>query len=477
VKRAVVIVALAFGLVAPGAASARSTGACGLSDTTPLWFDFAGSTVGFRAQLFARPGVVAAVDVPSQAPPLVAAGAQTVFWQMTLPALVGTPDAPADPAGVAAAANGLADRATVATGCPTPLIALNEMLSPTAPPPLTPQNTQYRANVLTLLQTLAQRGVRAFLLLPSNPNTTGDLAAWWQQAAQAADLVREVYLPAPAVIGQGPILGNRTIRTRLRTSVAALTAAGVDPTRIGVMLGFQSGGIYGRAGLQPLSAWLEYVKWSVLDAQQVAADTGISSVWVWGWGVFSPSGADADKPVAACVELWTRNPALCDAPSTAPPDFDQSLTEGQIASLPETATCTFQTGAIPTAAVTRVATLTNDPQLALNALFVRMIQRGQQPLKAGDVLAAERLIVRVRFHNKRALYLAALASRGLSLDVARGVIGDEVARSRMGLSVAATTVAQEQPLLDTAVCRGDQLPALGDVKLAKLVPFLKITRS
>ena len=419
--------------------------------------------------------MIAAVDSPSYVPPLVQAGAQMVFWQMTLPALVGTPTAPADPEAVPAAASTLFDRAAAATGCQTPLIALNEMLAPTAAPPLTPQNEQYRAAVLALVQTLQQRGARSFLLLPSNPNTTGDLAGWWQQVAQSADLVPEVYLPAPAVIAQGPILGNRTIRLKLRAAVASLTAIGID-AHIGLMLGFQSGGAYGRVGLQPLSAWLEYAKWSVLDARQVAADTGVSTLWAWGWGVFSAAGADPDKPAAACVELWTRDPALCDAPSIAPPDFDQSLTEGQIASLPDTATCSFSTGTIPTAAVDRVAALTNDRQLALNALFARLVQRAQQPLRASDVLAAERLIVRVRFHGRRSLYLDALAARGLSIDVARGVTGDEVARTRLGPSVASWTAGQETPLLDSAICRGDQLPAAGDVKLANLVPFLKLTR-
>jgi hypothetical protein len=478
VKRVVVIAALFVALAVPALAfgsASRGAGACGLPDGAPLWLDFAGSTVGFRAQVFGRPGVIAAVDSAGQIPPLVSAGAQTVFWQMTLPKLVGTPTAPADPAGVPAAASALFDRATAATGCQTPLIALNELLAPTAAPPLTPENAQYRADVLAVVQTLAQRGARTFLLLPSNPNTSAELADWWRQVAQFSDLVPEAYLSAPKVIAQGPILGNRTIRLRLRTAVASLTAIGVDPARIGLMLGFQSGGGYGRVGLQPLSAWLEYIKWSVLDAQQVAADTGASTLWAWGWGVFSTAGADADKPTAACVELWTRNPALCDAPSIAPPDFDQSLTEGQISSVPAAAVCSLSTGLIPSASLDRVTTLTNDRQVALNALFGRLVQRAQQPLRASDVLAAERLIIRVRFRGQRALYLNALAGRGLSLDVARGIIGDEVARARLGPSVASWTVGQETPLLDSAICRADQLPAVGDVKLAKLVPFLKIT--
>src|SRR5262249_6137267 len=182
----------------------------------------------------------------------------------------------------------------------------------------------------------------------------------------------------------------------------SLTAIGIDPARIGLMLGFQSGGAYGRVGLQPLSAWLQYVKWNALDARQVAADTGAGTIWAWGWGTFSPTGVDPDKPTGACVSLWTRDPALCDVTAIAPPDFDQDQTAGQLSAIPETATCTTASGPISTAALTRVATLTGDPQQALNALLARLVQRASVPLRAIDILAAERTIVRVRFHGSRA---------------------------------------------------------------------------
>ena len=160
-KRLLVLLGLTVAAVMTpaGLASAgRAGGQCGLPDATPLWLDFAGSTVGFRAQVFAHAGVIAAIDVANQVPPLVAGSAQVVYWQMTLPSLVGTATAPADPAGVPNAANALFDRAAAVMGCQTPLIALNELLSPTAPTPWTPQNGQYRANVLILLQTLTARG-------------------------------------------------------------------------------------------------------------------------------------------------------------------------------------------------------------------------------------------------------------------------------------------------------------------------------
>jgi hypothetical protein len=469
-------------VVAPSVASAaptRAAGQCGLPDAVPVWIDFAGSTVGFRSSVFARPGLALAIDVPGQGPSLTSAGAQTVYWEMNLPARVGTPIAPADPASVPGAANTLFDRAVATTGCPTPLIALNEMLAPTAALPLTPENTQYRANLLLLVQTLAARGARPFLLLPSNPNTSSDAADWWRQVAQVADLVREVYLPAPATVAQGPILGNRTIRLKLRAAVQSLMAVGVDVGRVGVMLGFQSAGVYGRAGLQPLSAWLEYVKWSALDAQQVAVDTGLGTVWSWGWGTFSRAGADPDKAAAACVYLWARSSSLCDAALVAPPDFDSSLTEGQISSLPQTAVCSLASGTIPAGELQRLTALTGDPARAFTALLGRLVQRAQIPVGSPETLAAERLLIRVRFRGSRARYLAALASRNVPLTVARGIIADEIARRALYTSVgpvAAWTATQETAALDTAICVQDQLPAVGDVKLANLVPFLKLTR-
>ncbi len=461
------------------ASEAAAAGPCGLPDHPPLWIDFTGSTVGFRSPLFAKPGLIDAIDLGSQAPVLTGGGAQVVFWEMNLPSLVGTPTIPADPTSIAAAADGLYETAVAATGCTTPLVALNELLAPTAAPPLTPQNAEYRSNVLSLVQELAARGARPFLLLPSNPNTTADAAAWWQQVAQVSDLVRETYLAAPSVVGQGPILGNRTIRLKLRSAVESLTGVGIAASRVGVMLGFQSGGAYGRAGLQPLSAWLEYVKWSVLAAEQVAADTGIGSVWSWGWGTFSKAGADPDKPTAACVYLWTRSPALCDVSAVAPPDFDQSLTEGQISSLPPAAVCSLAAGTIPAGAVDRLTALTGDRDRALTALLGRLVQRARVRVGSAETLAAERLLIRVRFHGSRQRYLAALASRGIPLAVARGIVADEIARRALAAStssVAAWTVAEETAALPTAICVQDALPAVADVKLASLVPFLKLTR-
>ena len=73
-------------------------------------------------------------------------------------------------------------------------------------------------------------------------------------------------------------------------------------------------GFGGRNGLQPAEAWYQVAKWQALAAQQVAAETGIATVWSWGWGEWNAAEQDPDKPYAMCAWLWARSPALCDAP-------------------------------------------------------------------------------------------------------------------------------------------------------------------
>ena len=263
---------------AAGSAPAHAA-PCGLPDAKPLHVEFGDGSVPFRNTVFRRPGVVVATNGNVAAEYLRAGGAQTTYWWMKLEHIVGTPDAPTDPAGIDAAADLLYERAVASTACATPLIALNELWKPTAQAPLTPTNTQYRANVLALLRRLDAHGARPFLLVPSDPNTIGESALWWQQVAQVSDIVREVYFPAPRVHLEGSLVGSRTLRERMRRAVGSVTGIGVSPHRVGLMLGFQSGGMYGRVGLQPLAAWLQFVKLNALAARHVAAELGVGTVW------------------------------------------------------------------------------------------------------------------------------------------------------------------------------------------------------
>jgi hypothetical protein len=481
-RRAVAILVAAAALVSPAIARAAP---CGLPDAQPLWIDFAHGSVQFRNDIFGRPGVVAATSGPAVSAALRTRGAHTVYWEMNLPNYAGRPETPADPATVSAGAARLFEAAVAASGCATPLIAVNELWGPTTPAPWTASVAQYRANVLAFLQQLSARGARPFLLVPSNPNTGGEAAEWWRQVGQVADVVRQVYVKGSVIHAQGPILGNREIRLRLRKAVLTLTEVGIPPTRIGLMLGLQSGGLYGRAGLQPLEAWLEVVKWNALAARQVATELGVATVWSWGWGTFGPASVDPDKPLAACVYLWTRDPRLCDAPTIAGGRLNTSLTDGQIA-LAAGVQCSIGTALLRTATIDDIARLTGQRDRAITALFARVVQRSRMRASAREVLSAERAIIRTRFRRSTAAYRGALARRGLTLASGRQLIADEVRRRKLAAAlaaaspptdVAAWTASEQTNALNQAICQRDELPAAGDVRLADHVPFLKVGSS
>src|SRR5262249_4243329 len=117
-------------LVGAATAGPRSTAAaCGLPDSSPVWIEYADGTVGaaVRAE-FARPGIVVTSSGTVVPRYFRAHGAATTYFVLHLPALVGDPTKPADPASVPGAAAALFDRAVASSGCPTPVIALNELL-------------------------------------------------------------------------------------------------------------------------------------------------------------------------------------------------------------------------------------------------------------------------------------------------------------------------------------------------------------
>ncbi len=418
-------------LALPHGGPRADTPACGLPATHPLWIDYA----GHDAPIVPKPGMILAVSsgtvVPAQ---MRAAGAATIFFDLHLNDRVGTTVAPADPTTIADKAKRLFDFAVQVTGCATPLIAENELFGAQTQTPWSATNAQYRANVLALLQQLKALGATPAITIANPPYTGGDAADWWRQAAQSAILVRQVYFTSPGPIGLsrlGPAGASRAMRRGMRALVAKFGAINIPADRVALELQFQSAaGQGGRQGLQPKSAWLEFVKLEALAAKQVAADTGIEGIWSWGWPSFSTAGDDPDKPAAACVYLWTRDHSLCDAPSVAGVAFDQSLTEGQII-LPPGARCTFGTATISKADVGRTASLTGDLGSASTALLERVVLRADQPVDPATVLASERAIVRDRFGGSASRYRSALASAGITLADARAIIADRLARDRV----------------------------------------------
>ena len=420
---AVVLAATGFGAGDAGAASP-----CSLPKRQTLWIDFADGSTPFWP-MFAKPGNIVAAANFIFPPRIRAMGAHTVYWDMYLNRRVGTPSNPKSPAEVVEAANKIFDYAAASMGCTTPYIAENELFGSNLPTPWTPTNTRYRENVLLYLRTLAARGARPYLLVSRPPYTAGEAGQWWLEVAKVADFVRQVYFPAPLIYRQGPVLGSRTLRRAFRKGIADFTAIGISPRELGLFLGFQTArGTGGREGLQPARAWFETIKWQALAARQVASELGFAGIWSWGWANWGERGRDADKPAAACVYLWTRDPRLCDGPAAAGPGFDSSKTVGQI-QLPSRIQCKLGRAAISKAAITQLQAVTGDREAAFSALFARLAEATEVRVSGREVLAAERAIIASRFGGSAAAYRAALARARASVAVARGVIGDELRRA------------------------------------------------
>ena len=417
----IALAAAALAAVAPGSAAA---GVCGLPDTRPLWIDFGAPQL---AHLFGRPGVIVAGSGEGYPAQMRSKGAHTIHWDNYLRRRVGSPSAPADPRVLAERAERLYDFAVLTTGCKTPWIAMNELFGASVPTPWTPTTLRYRQNVLEWARLLAERGAKPILLVSSDPYTAGEAAQWWRDVAQVADIVIEKYFNAPAVHRAGPVLGSRRMRTSMRQAAGKLFSINIPPSKIGFMLAFQTRpGSGGREGLQPASAWFEVAKLQALAAKQVARELGIAHIWSWGWGVFNEAGNDPDKARAACVWLWARDPRLCNAPRHAGP-FDTDRRDGQI-DLPGSIRCALGAEVITRNAIGELTRLTRDPEVALSALFARLVESGEARLRVEEVLAAERTIVVRRFGGSVGAYLAALRRARATRAVARGIIGDELRR-------------------------------------------------
>jgi hypothetical protein len=490
VKRiALLATVVAFLGLAPQQAQALAL-PCGLPSTQPLWFDFADTSVGFRMTVFGRSGLVlasAGLTGPAQ---LRSLGAQTVYWHMKLGRLVGTPTAPADSTTIAAAADGLFQKAVASSGCATPVIALNELNGVSRPTPWSYETTTYRQNILALVKALADKGAVPFLLIPGPPRGSrspflgNEARTWWLEVSKYAYLVRQMHFNAPFIYGMGPVVGARTRRVAMRHAVEGFIANGVPAERMGLLLGFQSGpGKGGREGLEPRASWFEIIKQDALAARQVTGELGLSSVWSWGWGTFDEAGADADKPAAACVYLWTRDTTLCDGLRAAGPRFNSSLTLGQI-SLPAGVQCKTGVGRITEAAVEQLETVTGNRQSALTALLNRLIYSHERVTVSSDEIdhVLTSLIER-GFAGDSVAYQAALTQAGVTPPLARTLVADQLRRQefeaivqvRYGTSSPGGFREQRQrDLLRKTICLRDELPGPGVIDWAQEVPFLAV---
>jgi hypothetical protein len=410
-------------------ASSGAALSCGLPEAQPTWIDFADGSVSFWQERFARPGVVVATGGTGLATEARAAGAGTVHWDMYLRKRVGTPSDPADPTTIEKRADALFEYAVTVSGCATPLIALNELWGASLPTPLTPTAERYRSNVLRFVTRLKERGARPALLVSSDPFTGGDAAPWWRAVAAVSDLVLENYANANLIWREGPVDGSRRLRVRHRKAASKLFAIGIPPSRVGIMIGFQTGaGTGGREGLEPRSRWFSVAKWHALAVKEVARELDLAHVWSWGWAQRNERSNDPDKTYAACVWLWARDAGLCDAPAILGEELDPDRRAGQLV-LPAGTRCVYGSTPLTASAVAALARVTGDRELALTALVARAAARERTRVSPSETLALERRVVATRFGGSEAAFRAALAEAGATQAIARAILGDEL-RSR-----------------------------------------------
>ena len=498
---------LAFALVstlaapAPAAAHHWGAGSCGLPAAKPLYVEFAEVSVprATRLDVLARPrpGLVLATSQGFMHEELRAAGAHTVFWQMKIEQILGLPSVPQNPEEVVVAADRLYARAARETGCATPLIALNELQGARLRTPWRVPNAQYRANTLTLLRRLHAHGARPFLLVPTTPDihtASPEAADWWRQVAGVGDIVLQVHFNGRYIAAQGPIQASRFRRQKMRRVLEQFEAIGVPSARLGLLHGFQSGlGKGGREGL-PLPRWLDVVKWEALAAQQVVAERAaagkpLATVWSWGWGDFPElSPPDPEKPLVACVYLWARDPALCDAPALARGwvvPFDASREEGRLV-VPTGVACVVGPRRILARQVEQLAGVRGangralGRETAFGILFRRTAESLVQPVGGGLVDAAEEELLVRRYDGRPVVYAESLRSRGISRTRARQAVADQarrrlvVPRLAPGETFAAWSQQAQQAALRQTTCAGDVMPALGVATLAERLPFLRL---
>ncbi len=407
-------------------------------NSTPLkdprsarWIDFSDRTVPWREELFGHKNITVAIADSHSAAALRAKGAQTVFWEMNLYKLIGTPDKPLSRPVVKRLAANLLKRAQNSTATENPIIALNEMLSPRSPRPFSKKETRYRENILILVESVCAGDGNPWLLIPSPPRTDGLSLKWWKKVGENSGVVQEVYFKGPEVLKYGRRAGERLLRAKLRQAAYRLAQIKVPRAHQGLMVGFQSGGIYGRNGLASKSAWLEFVAMKEATATTVAKEHGIATLWSWGWGTYNLRGADPDKPIAACVYLWMRAPGFCAGPKRSGGNvhfYQKQLFQSTPASL----RCFYSNKQTPWGIVERARTLSTNPVVIANALGSEAALRRRFPLTRMQVAAsinwfarnapARSPLLRLRRQMSRGLYLFTYAD-ALRRDKARKFYG------------------------------------------------------
>ena len=348
---------------------------------TPRWVDFADQTVGWRERVFGHKNITVAIADPQLAASLRKRGARTTFWEMNLYRVVGTPTKPLPRRHVRATADRLVFRARRSTGLRNPWITFNEMLGSRDRRPFRLAERRYRENILILLGRVCARGALPWLLVPSNPRTDDKSRRWWKRVGELSGVIRETYFSAPEVMKYSPQNATLVMRARLRGAAYAMSQLRIPRHHQGIVLGFQSGGIYGRNGLASRAEWLQFVALKTAAARQVAREHGLGTVWSWGWGTYNLRGTDGDKPLAACTYLWVRAARFCALPHEAGPlERERLYRPLQLATR-----CFISNRQTQWGLVERARSLSSDPAVLANALASEAALRRQFPLTRRQV--------------------------------------------------------------------------------------------
>jgi hypothetical protein len=395
---------------------------------TPRWVDFADQTVGWRDRVFGHKNITVAIADPRLAASLRKRGARTTFWEMNLFRVVGTPTKPLPKRHVRATADRLVVRARRSTGLRNPWITFNEMLGSRDQRPFRLAERRYRENLLILLSRVCERGAVPWLLVPSNPRTDDKSRRWWKRVGEVSGVIRETFFSAPQVMKYSAQNATLVMRARLRGAAYAMSQLRIPRHHQGIVVGFQSGGIYGRNGLRSRTEWLQFVALKTAAARQVAREHRIGTVWSWGWGTYNLRGTDADKPLAACTYLWVRAAKFCALPRAGGPLKRERLYRP----LQLSTDCFMSNHQTQWGLVERARSLSGNPAVLANALASEAALRRRFPLTRRHVgrslswfnthAAKRSSLRRLRTEMSNGLYMFLFAD-ALRRDLARAEYG------------------------------------------------------
>ena len=241
-----------------------------------------------------------------------AKGAATTFFVLNLPPYVGQPATPWDPATVVPEADQLYQAAVASTACARPWIALNELLGPTAATPWSPTTTQYRANILALVQRLA-------IVVPvpaSSCTATRTLRAMRAHGGRASDGTRrsstKSYYNAANIRQLGPVIGNRRMRLGMREHRAPVRRGGRPRGAARLHDGLPRRARYGRPGRAPTARGVVQGR-EVGGADRAPTSPATSGSRRSGPGAGPCSGRRAPTPTSRLQRVCTSGPGtlLC----------------------------------------------------------------------------------------------------------------------------------------------------------------------